>query len=137
MMKTSDLAKTLARELRKKQTVAEKVFWGEVRNRNFLGLKFTRQHPIYYKSNKKKKFFIADFFCSELKLIIEIDGKIHDYQKEYDQAREEILKSKKLIILRFKNDEIENSLNLSLLKLKEFIDLEFPSLLRQRRVRDE
>ena len=136
-MKTKKLAKTLTRELRRNQTDAEKILWGKLRNRNFAGLKFTRQHPIYYFTDGKKKFFIADFFCNELKLALELDGKIHESQKEYDQAREELLKVKKLITLHFKNEEIENNINMSLIKLKHFIDQNFPSLLSQRRVRDE
>ena len=54
-----------------------------------------------------------------------------------DLAREEILEAKKLFILRFKNEEIENNINASLIKLKRFIDEQFPSLLSQRRIRDE
>lgn len=136
-MKISALAKTIARELRKNQTNAEKVLWERLRNRNFHGLKFNRQHPIYYFSNHKKKFFIADFYCHEIKLVIELDGKIHAAQQEYDQAREAILESKKRVILRFNNQEIENNINTSLIKLKHFIDIQLPSLLSQRRAGDE
>ncbi len=136
-MKTSELAKTLARELRKNQTDAEKLFWGKLRNRKFAGFKFTRQHPIYYFADNQKKFFIADFFCNELKLVVELDGKIHNKQKDYDRTREDVLKTKKLNILPFKNEEIENNINASLIKLKRFVDKKSPSLLCQRRVRDE
>jgi very-short-patch-repair endonuclease len=106
-VKTSILAKTLARELRKNQTSAEKLLWGKLRNRAFAGFKFTRQHPIYYFRDDTKKFFIADFYCHELKLIIELDGKIHLRQKDYDVAREDILKAKSFKIIRFTNDDIE------------------------------
>lgn len=109
-MKTSELAKMLARELRRNQTVAEKLFWGKIRNRKFIGFKFTRQHPVYYFKNDIKKFFIADFFCNELKLVIELDGKIHLKQKDYDIAREELLKAKNLHILCFTNTEINNDI---------------------------
>ncbi len=124
-MKTSELAKKLARELRKDQTKSEKLFWEKLRNRKFAGLKFNRQHPIYYFKDGQKKFFIADFFCSELKLVIELDGKIHEKQKDYDEAREDVLKTKKLLIIRFKNEEIETNINASLIKLKRFIDIHF------------
>jgi len=136
-MKTSEAAKILARELRKNQTNAEKILWEKLRNRKFLGLKFTRQHPVYYFKDGRKNFFIADFFCSELKLIIELDGKIHEKQKDYDKVREELLKSKEIDILRFNNEESENNINGFLIKLKKSIDFKFPSLLSQRRVRDE
>src|SRR5690606_1794412 len=55
-----------ARELRKKQTKAEEIFWQLVRNRKFNNLKFRRQHQI---GN-----YIADFYCVELRLVIEFDG---------------------------------------------------------------
>ena len=136
-MKTREVAKILARELRKEQTKAEKLMWQKLRNRNFAGFKFTRQHPIYYFKDDLKKFLIADFYCHELKLIIELDGEIHLKQKDYDSAREELLRVKKLAILRFQNEEIENSINSCLVKIMNYIKTEFPSLLNQRRVRDE
>jgi len=60
-VKTSELAKTLARELRKNQSKSEKFLWQKLRNRNFAGFKFTRQHPIYYFKDDLKKFFVTDF----------------------------------------------------------------------------
>lgn len=56
--------------------------------------------------NGKKRFFIADFYCHEKKLIVEIDGGIHDQQVEEDKQREEILKKMGYSILRFKNQEV-------------------------------
>jgi very-short-patch-repair endonuclease len=98
-----------ARQLRRNSTDYEKVLWQKLRNRKFHGLKFLRQHPIVYDEiNGKALFFVPDFYCAEKKTIIEIDGKIHDYQKDYDERREEILKNKGLKILRFKNEEIGN-----------------------------
>lgn len=136
-MKTSELAKTLSRYLRKRQTNTERLLWERLRNRKFAELKFTGQHPIYYFKDSYKKFFIADFYCSELKLVLELDGQIHQKQKEYDMEREEVLKAKNLLILRFKNTEIETNIERSLIKLQNFIDIKFPSLLHQRRARDE
>ena len=52
-------------------------------------------------------YFIADFYCAEKKLIIELDGKIHDEQKEYDENRDRILKEMKLKVIRFKNHELQ------------------------------
>ena len=98
-----------ARELRQRMTDAESLLWINLRNRKFHGLKFLRQHPIIYDTyNNKPLYFIADFYCAEKKLIIEVDGKIHDFQKEEDQHREEILKSLKLAVLRIKNEEVDN-----------------------------
>ncbi len=122
-----ELAKFTARDLRKKQTEAEEVLWQKLRNRNFSGLKFTRQHPIYYFKNDRKKFLIADFYCNNLKLIIEVDGRIHEKQKNYDRIREELLEIKLYKIIRFKSEEIENNTNRVLIMLKEFIKNNFPS----------
>jgi leucyl-tRNA synthetase len=81
-----------ARQLRKNMTPEEKVLWQKLRNRNFHGLKFLRQHPLIYEEiNGKPLFFVPDFYCSEKKIVIEIDGKIHEFQKEYDERRAEIL----------------------------------------------
>lgn len=127
-MKISELAKQLARELRKNQTDAERILWAKLRNKRFAGLKFTRQHPIYYFKDGLKKFIIADFFCDDLKLIIEIDGRIHEQQKDYDKRREELMEIKKFKIIRFKNDDIENNINKSMIELKKFIKAIMDSL---------
>jgi very-short-patch-repair endonuclease len=98
-----------ARELRQRMTGAEALLWINLRNRKFHHLKFLRQHPIIYDMNNNKPlYFIADFYCSEKNLVIEIDGKIHDFQKEEDEYREEILKSLKLSMLRIQNEEVDN-----------------------------
>ena len=100
----------LARELRKKQTPEEKLLWEELRNRRLNGLKFLRQHPIIYENDPHKGllFFIADFYCAEKRLVIELDGKIHDFQKEYDANRDFILKQLNLRVLRIKNEELKD-----------------------------
>jgi very-short-patch-repair endonuclease len=98
-----------AGELRKNQTPAEKKLWEHIRNRKLSKCKFLRQHPIPYRNfNNKISYFIPDFYCVEKKLIIELDGKIHDFQKEYDNNREAILKDLNLRVLRFKNEELED-----------------------------
>ena len=79
-------AKTqFAKELRKDQTKAEEIVWKEIRNRKFLGLRFKRQFII--------EGFIVDFYCDEFALAIEIDGRIHEKQKEYDAWRQKIIES--------------------------------------------
>lgn len=98
-----------ARGLRQNMTTAEKRLWEELRNRKFMGLKFLRQHPFIYQMDKNEpRYFIADFYCAEKKLLIEVDGKIHDFQKEEDEHREDVLKSMNMNILRIKNEEIED-----------------------------
>jgi very-short-patch-repair endonuclease len=109
-MKYSEIKK-LATRLRNNSTPSEKILWNEIRRRK-LKYKFLRQHPILYDSaNNEFFFFIPDFYCSEKKLVIEVDGKIHDYHKEYDNNRSEVLKGKGLHVLRIKNEKLENVKN--------------------------
>ena len=99
----------LARELRKNQTPAEAIVWEFLRNRRLSGFKFLRQHPLIYNQfNNKLFFFIADFYCNELKLVIEIDGKIHDYQLDYDENRNMVMKKLGLHVEHIKNEEVKN-----------------------------
>jgi len=105
-----------ARSLRKNQTPAENIFWQNVRNRKFLGLKFNRQFVIEHGS---QNYFIADFHCFEKKFIIEIDGDIHRYQLEYDRIREDILKEMGYSIIRFRNEDVLSNWDEVKNKLKE------------------
>ncbi len=100
----------LVRELRRNQTPAENQLWQELRNRKLKGCKFLRQQPVFYGIGYggRRLFFVPDFYCAATKLIIELDGKIHDFQKDYDENREEILKSLGLTVLRFKNEELKD-----------------------------
>lgn len=108
-----------ARELRKRQTPAEEKMWKQLRNRKLLGYKFLRQHPIIVSRNiGKTSFYVADFYCSEKKLVIEIDGLIHVYQIEYDKARDMIMKEMELTVLRITNDEVETNVFEVLKKIK-------------------
>jgi len=117
-----EVAKQRSRELRKKQTIAEGIFWEAVRNRRFLGLKFYRQHPLFFDYLGKETFFIADFFCHERNLVVEIDGKIHDYREDHDQLRTFIINMMGIKVVRFRNEEIENDLGDVLKKLKKAWD---------------
>ena len=100
---------TRSRELRQNMTEAEKRLWAVLRNRKFQGLKFLRQHPVVYQvQGDGSYYFVADFYCAEKKFVIEVDGKIHDFQKEDDSWREDVLKSLGLYILRIRNEETGN-----------------------------
>lgn len=80
-----------------------------VRNRKINGFKFLRQHPILFRYYGEERFFVADFYCKDLNLIVEIDGGVHERQKYYDKIREEILETQKdLYVIRFTNDEVIN-----------------------------
>lgn len=110
MNKVNDIL-GLARELRKNQTKAEKIFWFELKQNSFFGEKFLRQHPIFYNAHHNvADFFIPDFYCAKHKLIIEIDGSIHLEQKEYDEYRDNLLTELGYTILRFTNTQVETDI---------------------------
>ena len=88
----------LAKKMRREMTLAERCFWNAVRDRKLLGLKFRRQQII--------DGFIADFYCNELRLIVEIDGGIHETQKDYDTLRDQIIGRNEIAVIRFSNDEV-------------------------------
>ena len=96
----------VCRRFRKNQTKAEKVFWAKSRNRQIDGYKILRQYPIRFEMDNNINFFIADFYCHEVKLVIEIDGGIHETQKEYDEMREQIINLLGFRVIRFTNDEV-------------------------------
>jgi len=93
-----------AKSLRKNPTSAENILWMKLKNRQVAGAKFRRQHPL--------RFYIADFYCHEHRLVIEIDGDVHfdEHQKEHDVNRSAELERFGLHILRFTNDQILNSI---------------------------
>ena len=102
----------IARALRKNITPAEKLLWEELRKNKLDGCKFRRQHIIHYKQSMNgDKYFIADFYYPELKLIIEVDGPIHKFQKSADRRRDEILDVLGYKLLRFTNKEVNNDLS--------------------------
>ena len=99
-------ARSFARELRKNQTKAEECLWRRVRNRRFYGYKFTRQFLI---EHSRGSYFIADFFCHEAKLIVEVDGEIHNHPENQanDRIRDKELKDLGYHTLRFTNQQVE------------------------------
>jgi very-short-patch-repair endonuclease len=79
-----ELAKQVCRELRKNSTEAENILWERIRNRKLDGKKFLRQHPLYYDLTGRESFFVADFYCFEERLVIELDGQYHKYRLKKD-----------------------------------------------------
>jgi len=110
-----------AKSLRRKMTKAEIVLWEELKTKKLNNLKFRRQHPIHH--------FIADFYCHELSLIIEIDGGYHNNkeQREYDIQREKLLKFQDVRIIRFTNEEVLNNIE----KIKQQILIEAERIEKQ------
>ncbi len=95
---TSPLIQQRARELRRRATEAERVLWERLRNRRLGGLKFRRQHPLGP--------YIVDFYCAEHRLVVEVDGPIHERQKERDALRAQHLEAYGYRVLRFRNEEV-------------------------------
>jgi very-short-patch-repair endonuclease len=84
-------------------TLAERCFWNACRKHQIGGYHFRRQQII--------QGFIADFNCSKLKLVIEIDGGIHELQKDYDTLRDHIINQRGIKVIRFRNDEVINHMD--------------------------
>ncbi|MDM3857486.1 MAG: endonuclease domain-containing protein [Aphanizomenon gracile PMC649.10] len=84
--------------MRTEATLAEKHLWQRLKNKQMLGLKFRRQQVI--------DRFIVDFYCHEVKLVIEVDGEIHNYTQVEDAIRQEFLESLGLRVVRFKNEDV-------------------------------
>jgi very-short-patch-repair endonuclease len=101
-----------AKELRQDLTPAEKILWNELRA-NKLGAHFRRQQII--------AGFIVDFYCHSAALVVEVDGDVHNLQKEEDARREKVLSEMELRIVRFKNDEVMQNLPLVVESIKELI----------------
>jgi very-short-patch-repair endonuclease len=101
-----------AKELRQIETEAEALLWSKLNNKQILDLKFRRQHPI----NK----FIADFYCPAIKLVIEVDGGIHELpeNKSYDIDRTEQLNEFGITVIRFSNKHVMDSINLVVDQIK-------------------
>ena len=93
-----------AKQLRQKQTDAEKLLWQVLRGRNLNGFKFRRQQPI--------GGYILDFYCHDANLTIELDGGGHntDNQKLYDEERTKVLSGAGIKVVRFWNHDVLNSL---------------------------
>jgi very-short-patch-repair endonuclease len=99
----------IAKNLRNNMTPAEKRLWEELRL-NKLGVRFKPQHPM--------QFFIADFYCYALKLVIEVDGPIHDINREKDLQRTAALEELGNVVIRFTNNEVMNNLEVVLSQIK-------------------
>jgi very-short-patch-repair endonuclease len=105
------IKKQFARNLRKESTPEENKVWNVLRNRKFHNCKFRRQHVI--------EGFVVDFYSQKLRLAIEIDGKIHERQKEYDELRQRLIEEKGIKFIRITNEEINKDITQLLCKISE------------------
>jgi very-short-patch-repair endonuclease len=102
-----------ARDLRRHSTVTEAKLWYRLRSRRLEGARFRRQHPIGP--------WIADFYCAEAKLVIELDGGGHadPSQAEADVRRDEEFRKRGLRVLRFWNTDVHLNLEGVLERISE------------------
>lgn len=107
------IKKQFARQLRQDQTSAEEKVWALLRGRQLFGLKFRRQHVV--------EGFVADFYCPEHKLAIEIDGGIHNKRKDYDHLRQQEIEAKFNTVIRVKNEDIVDNCAVLIKRIKEVI----------------
>src|SRR5699024_466490 len=106
--------KPFARRLRKNSTFGEVLLWNELKKRQMSGYQFMRQKPIGE--------YIVDFFCSELKLIIEVDGEAsHRFKLTEDSERQQWLEEYGLHVLRFDEKEVRSDMASVLQALKYWI----------------
>ncbi len=112
-----------ARELRQEMTTAEKMLWRRLRNHQLSGFKFRRQAPMGH--------FIADFYCAECKLVVEIDGDIHDLQVEQDKLRTEEMENLGYRVIRFRNEQVEKDIESVLKSILEACRLPSPKIGRR------
>jgi very-short-patch-repair endonuclease len=87
-----------SRELKRHSTRCEIILWTRLRKKQ-LGFRFRRQRPI--------GLYIADFYCSELKLVIEVDGASHEDRTEYDAARDLYMRAMGIEVIRFSDFKVD------------------------------
>lgn len=106
------------RNLKKEQTTPEALIWSKLRNRQFLNLKFRRQYGIGE--------YIADFYCAELKLVIEIDGESHFTEDgiKYDKIRTAFMESLGIKVIRFTNKEVMENIEGVLESIKSRLEVQ-------------
>lgn len=98
LQKVSDDKLQMSRHFRQHMTYGERCFWNMVRKNQLGGLRFRRQQIIHG--------FIADFYCNQIGLVVEIDGGVHEQQRDYDKLREQIITDYGVRVIRFTNEEV-------------------------------
>ena len=108
--------KYLSRKLRNESTQSEILLWNELKGKKIKGYQFMRQKPIGE--------YIVDFFCSPLKLIIEIDGSSHDFDDVFnrDILKQNYLESIGLHVLRFDDLEVKRNINNVIAEIEGWIE---------------
>lgn len=110
--------KQRARDLRKQGVLSEVLLWNQLKCRKMHGYQFMRQKPI--------GDYIVDFYCSKLKLVIEIDGESHEGRFSYDMQRQSFLESKGLTVLRFYDADVKRDIGGVLMAIEGWIERNNP-----------
>jgi len=79
------------------------VVWSRLRDRRLGGLKFRRQQPIGR--------FVADFYCAEAKIVVEIDGECHDGRRVRDDARDAFMRGEEIEVVRLLASDVSRDLD--------------------------
>jgi very-short-patch-repair endonuclease len=98
-----------ARAFRKNPTPSEAILWQALRGKKLNGIKFRRQQPIGP--------FIVDFYAPALRLVVEVDGEVHEQEQEADQIRQDILESLDLQFIRFSAKQVESDIETVLVRI--------------------
>ena len=121
-----EIIKETARKLRKNLTQAESYLWENIRKWKILWKQFQKQKPIfvYEEDSWLPRYIIADFYCSENKLIIELDWSVHSNKEvlELDKHKEMLLKNIWYKVIRFTNDEVLNNLEETFQTIKKQLE---------------
>ena len=106
-----------ARLLRKQPTKAEGILWERLRGSRFHGAKFRRQVLFDH--------FVVDFYCHASNLVVEVDGKQHEWFSDYDAGRTEILERFGVRVIRFTNEEVCGDIDAVLARIRAELRLPF------------
>jgi very-short-patch-repair endonuclease len=106
-------SKAFARKLRREMTLAEVLLWNQLKRRQMLGYDFDRQRPIGK--------YVVDFYCKELRLAVEVDGRSHDVKEAVDRKRQRELEALGVAFLRFWDAEVKQDMRGVLARLAEGI----------------
>lgn len=106
--------KQCSRDLRNNSTLSEVLLWNQIKGRKIKGYQFMRQKPMIN--------YIVDFYCSKLKLVIEIDGDSHIGKEDKDQYRQEKIEALGIQFLRFSDLDVKKNMNGVLLELLTMIE---------------
>ncbi|MCH8509111.1 MAG: DUF559 domain-containing protein, partial [Phycisphaerales bacterium] len=114
-LRATDPAKSHARSLRRDLTPPERLLWPKIKRNQVKGLRFRKQHPMGP--------FIADFYCHEVRLVVEIDGPTHAGERRlHDARRDEWMRARGVRVLRIPAAEVFNNLHGVLITISRFAE---------------